>query len=327
MTNVLVSGATGFVGRRLLALLREAGQEVTALTRTHRPIEGARAITADLAQPAGLRGVCKGTASVFHLAGYAHAEDANDDAAAALHRTVTVEGTRALLNEAVQAGVQRFVFVSSVKAMGEGGEECLGEDAPAQPTTAYGRAKREAEGLVLDAGVKHGMHVAVLRLPLVYGPGNKGNLARMIAAIDRGRFPPLPEVRNKRSMVHVEDVVQALSIAAENPAANGQVFVVTDGRTYSTREIYEAVCRALGRKPPGWSVPGWMLRLGAGAGDVLAGITGRSMPLTTSALDKLLGSAWYSSEKIRRELGFVSRHTFFDAIPEMIDEYRKNNKG
>lgn len=103
-------------------------------------------------------------------------------------------GTRALLNDAIRAGMRRFVFVSSVKVIGEGSDCCLDDNSPVAPTTAYGRAKHEAEELMLDAGARYGMHVVVLRLPLVYGPGNKGNLSRMIEVIARDRFPPLPEV-------------------------------------------------------------------------------------------------------------------------------------
>jgi nucleoside-diphosphate-sugar epimerase len=156
-TRVLVTGGTGFIGRRLVAALTARGANVRILTRDATEGGGAgrnrpTAVVADLAQPESLNAVCADADVVFHLAGYAHAEDADSDAAMLHHRQVTVEGTRALLAEAVRAGVRRLVFLSSVKAMGEGGEECLGEDAPAQPTTAYGRAKREAEGLVLDAG-------------------------------------------------------------------------------------------------------------------------------------------------------------------------------
>jgi UDP-glucose 4-epimerase len=214
------------------------------------------------------------------------------------------------------------VFLSSVKAMGEGGADCLDESAVPAPASHYGRAKRDAEQLVLAASRRDGMHVCVLRLPLVYGPGNKGNIPRMIEAIDRGRFPPLPEVHNRRSMVHVNDVVQALLCAAESPAASGQIYIVTDGHSYSTREIFVAICEALGRRVPAWTVPAWFLGTGARFGDVLERITRRRMPVNTVMLDKLLGSACYRSDKIRDQLGFMPRYSLFDALPEMIAEYR-----
>jgi len=330
--QALVAGATGFIGRRTVDVLVQKGVVVRALTRDLGKIsalwtEGAvTGIRADLASGEGLDAACKNVDTVLHLAGYAHAADQDSPEARRLHQATTVEGTRALLSAAVAAGVRRFVFLSSVKAMGEGGEDCLDETASEAPATYYGRAKFEAERLVLDAGREHGLHVCVLRLPLVYGPGNKGNIPRMIAAIDRGRFPPMPKIQNKRSMVHVNDVVEALLLAAVSPTANGQVYIVTDGRTYSAREIYTGICQALGRAVPAWTIPAWVLRLGARFGDAIERISGRTSPLTTSALDKLLGSAWYSSGKIHRELGFVARHTLFDALPEMIADYRKHTE-
>lgn len=323
-----MAGATGFIGRRAVDVLRQQGVAIHALTRDAGKIaalwaDGSVAeFRADLTGGEDLRDAFRDADTMLHLAGYAHASDQDSPEAERLHQATTVEGTRALLSAAVAAGVRRFVFLSSVKAMGEGGEDCLDETASEAPASHYGRAKLEAERLVLAAGREHGMHVCVLRLPLVYGPGNKGNIPRMIEAIDRGRFPPLPEMNNRRSMVHVDDVVQALLFAVENSAANGQVFIVTDGRTYSTRQIYTGICQALGRAVPAWTIPIWVLRLGARLGDAMERISGRAMPLTTSTLDKLLGSAWYSSDKIRRELGFVPRHALFDALPDMIAEYR-----
>jgi nucleoside-diphosphate-sugar epimerase len=232
-----------------------------------------------------------------------------------------VDGTRALITEAVRAGVRRVVFVSSVKAMGEGGSNCLDENAIPQPTTFYGRAKYDAELAVREAGEKHGMQVVVLRLPLIYGAGVKGNLRRMIEAVDRGHFPPIPEVGNKRSMVDVRDVVQALLLAAQDAEANGHVYIVTDGYMYSTRQIYEWINTALGRTVPRWTVPLVLLRTSAKLGDV-AGRLGLPAPINSDALEKLLGSACYSSEKIQRDLGFRAVHCLRDVVPEMVAAYR-----
>ena len=209
--------------------------------------------------------------------------------------------------------------------MGEGAPDCLDEDAPAHPDSAYGHAKLEAEQHILAAGRVHGVHVCVLRLPLVYGPGSKGNISRMIRAIDRGYFPPFPEVGNRRSLVHVDDAVQALLLASELPQANGKTYIVTDGQTYSTRTIYEAICRALGRPVPRWSAPVSLLKLGASIGGAVGKLWGHPMPLNCDVFDKLIGSAWYSSDKIARELGFWPQRTLYDALPEMIAEYRRGS--
>ena len=207
--------------------------------------------------------------------------------------------------------------------MGEGESRCLDESFDGPPETPYGRSKLEAERVALEIGRRTGIHVTCLRFPLVYGPGNKGNLFRMIAAIDRGVFPPLPEFGNRRSMVHVVDVVQAAVLAAETPAANGQCYIVTDGRLYSTRKLYELICRALGKPIPCWHAPQWTLRGLGKVGDVIGRIRGKRFLFDSDALDKLIGMAWYSSEKIAHQLGYQPSITFPDALPELVAWYRR----
>jgi nucleoside-diphosphate-sugar epimerase len=326
---VLVTGGTGFIGRYLVEALVVGGAQVTVLARSHgksssdtrRRSDQVEHIYADLTEPGSLASVCDGEDTVFHLAGYAHAEDGSSKLKDSPHWRITVEGTQALLDQACAAGVKRLVFVSTVKAMGEGGDARLDETSPAQPEDYYGMAKREAENLVLTAGRRCGMHTAVLRLPIVYGPHNAGNLPRMIAAIDHGRFPPMPEVHNRRSMVHVEDAVQALLLAAERQNANGQTYLVTDDEVYSARRIYESICVALGRRPPVWHVPAWLLWAAGRFGNILRALR-LPAPLTTEALRKLLGSAWYSCEKARHELGYRPRRRLEDALAEMVADSR-----
>jgi len=332
MAKILITGATGFIGRRLVDNLRQdpdiavlaLARDVSRIT-TIWPDGSVTGRAGDLSRPESIVGACEHANTVIHLAGYAHAVDVPRDLAKLNHHRITVEGTRAILSDAVASGVQRFIFVSSVKAMGEGGTRQFDEtDLPA-PTTDYGRAKFEAEREVLAAGERSGMHVVILRLPLVYGAGNKGNIPRMIAAIDQHRFPPLPRVENRRSMIHIDDVIHAIQLVLKDQRANGKTFIVTDGAARSSREIYLAICRALGRKSS-WAVPASTLRACAWIGDVIEQMFGLELPLNSVVLDKLLGSAWYSDSRIRRELGYVSRHTLESALPEMIDEYRVSRR-
>jgi nucleoside-diphosphate-sugar epimerase len=261
---------------------------------------------------------------VFHLAGRAHTLSdggGNEN----LYQAANVEGTRHVLEVAERRRARAVVFLSSVKAMGEESTGCRDELTESMPTTPYGRSKLAAERLVFDYGKRTGTHVTCLRLPLVYGSGNKGNLFSMISAIDRGWFPPVPEVRNLRSMIHVSDVVEAALLVSSRPEANGQGYIVTDGRPYSTREIYDLTCRALGKRVPRWSVPLALLKAAAYGGDAIGRVRGRRFTFDSDALEKLTGSAWYSSEKISRELGYRPKITFEDALPEMIAWYRKTN--
>jgi len=322
---VLVTGGGGFIGSHLIKELVARRVRVDALVRQPPPgwtwgqevtvIEGDICVRRDLDRLVG------DYDAVFHLAGRAHAvsEEAGNEN---LYQEANVEGTRHVLEVAEARRARGVVFFSSVKAMGEESPACLDESIEPRPKTPYGRSKLAAERLVLDFGKRTGLYVVCIRLPLVYGPGNKGNLFRMISAIDRGCFPPLPDVGNRRSMVHVSNVVDAAVLAATHPAANGQCYIVTDRRPYSTRELYEMICRGLGKPIPRWHVPLGALKGLARVGDAIGRLRGRRFVFDSDALEKLTGSAWYSSEKIARELGFRPRVTFEDALPELIAWYR-----
>jgi UDP-glucose 4-epimerase len=186
-----------------------------------------------------------------------------------------------------------------------------------QPDTPYGKSKLEAEKLVLEG--RHVPEGVVLRLCMVYGPQAKGNIEKMIEAIRRNRFPPLPELGNKRSMVHVQDVVQAAVLAGTHPEATGQTFIVSDAQTYSTRQIYESICRALNRKVPGWTTPIAALRGLAVVGDLIGKARGKRFLFDSDAFHKLTGSAWFSSEKIQTLLGFQPEWTLEKALPSMVE--------
>lgn len=323
--RVLVTGGSGFIGRYLVSALLKNGADISVLSR-HYPVAGGnvqKIVMGDLTQPDTLKGICAGVDMIFHLGGYAHVVDQPDGKSAALNWRVTVEGTRFLLEEARRAGVHSFVYFSSVKAMGEGGEICLDETAESRPVTAYGKAKHEAEKLVLGATTAD-LATTVLRLPMVYGRGCKGNLPRMIQAVANSRFPPLPETGNRRSLVEVRDVVQAALLSATNAIAVGKVYIVTDNQIYSSHQIYRWICAALQIKVPRWTAPLPLLRLMARLGDKISHLSGRPFILDTDTLEKLIGSAWYSSEKIHRELNYRPIQTLENSLPEMIAEFRKN---
>lgn len=305
--SVLVTGATGFIGNRL----RQSGDRI--LVRDAAAIAGG--VCGDLLDPASLRAACAGIERVFHCAGYAHAFNSADPD---VHWRVNFEGTRNLVNAAGEAGVRRFVFLSSVKAMAEPGEDCIDEDWPGEPDSAYGRAKRAAEDAVLEAGRQYGMHVVNLRLAMVYGRGGRGNLERMARGIRAGWFPRLPDTGNRRSLVHVNDVVDAIRFVAEAPAANGRTYIIADPQPYSGREMFDAISGAPPRLTFHWSVPTGLLRAGAALGDVLGRLAGRPLPVNSEVVERLLGSACYSPARIERELGWRAQTGLHDGVREML---------
>jgi nucleoside-diphosphate-sugar epimerase len=312
----LISGATGFIGQRLLRSLCEAGLACVGLARSGSA--GAELRIADLADKSALTAACAGADRVFHCAGYAHAFSSLSGDDSALHWQINFEGTRNLVEAAGAAGVKRFVFLSSVKAMAEPGSVAADEDLGGEPATAYGQAKRAAETAVLEAGQRYGMHVVNLRLAMVYGAGGRGNLERMGRLVRRGLFPPLPETGNHRSLVHVDDVVAAVRLVADDDRANGRTYIVAAPEAPSGRQLYDALRQALGMAPLAWAVPAILLRLGGRVGDGLEALTQRRVPLDSEALERLLGSAWYSPARIERELGWRAQVSLADGLGEMF---------
>lgn len=306
--TILVTGASGFIGARL------AGPGVRLLLR-RAGARDASAVVGDLLEPATLSGACDGVDCVFHCAGFAHAFAATNPE---LHWRVNRDGTRNLADAAGRAGVKRFVFLSSVKAMAEPGDDCVDEDWPGEPDTDYGRAKRAAEAAVLDAGARYGMHVVNLRLAMVYGRGGRGNLERMARAVRAGWFPPLPETGNRRSLVHVQDVVRAMRLVAEIPAASGRTYIIADSRPYSGRDLYDALTDALGKPRARWRAPAWMLRLAGRAGDAATRSARRQFPVSSEIVSRLLDSACYSPARIERELGWRASIGLAEGVREML---------
>ncbi|HYN80930.1 MAG TPA: NAD-dependent epimerase/dehydratase family protein [Gemmatimonadaceae bacterium] len=314
MKTCLVTGAGGFIGRVLCSRLEEMGVGVYRLSRK---ASGPDAISADLGRDpiVGLNDVRPDV--VFHLAARVHIVDDGHDADAE-HTRVTVEGTRDLLRAAANAGAGVFVFFSTCAVMPEGSASAIDETSPPDPTTPYGRAKLHAEDLVLKMNGLEGMRTVCIRLPMVYGPGHKGHLARMIRAIDRGVFPPLPDYAGKRSLIHVEDAARAAILVAERPEAAGKVYIVAEPHAYSSREIYQIILRALGRRPPRWHVPRALLASSAVAADFGERVTRRKLPFNSAALSKLSRNAVYSAAKIERELGFTTERTFETAARDLV---------
>ncbi len=312
---MLVTGASGFIGRRLA----RPGDRRLARCARGLPDE----VQADILDTVALQRACQGVSTVVHCAGMSDADSVESERLWA----VNTEGTRRLLRAAINAGVERFVFLSSVKAMAKPGPECVDEDWPGEPTTAYGRSKRAAEAAVIEAGARHGLHVTVLRLPPVYGRGGRGgNLARLIHLIERGWLPPLPETGNRRSLIHVQDVVAAVHKVIGSPQASGRIYIVADPVAYSSRQLYEAIRTVLAERPGSrlarpvvsCTIPAAGWRLVGRLGDALEALSRRSLPVNSDVVSRLLESACYSPARIQQEIGFRTQIDLMTGLREML---------
>jgi UDP-glucose 4-epimerase len=295
MRIFLITGATGFVGQRVIKAING---NIKILSRKKQL--NYETIVCNLQSESLPKSALNGVDTVFHLAGISHdARDANK--IKELYYKVNVSATVQLANLAVESGVKKFVFVSSVKA---GGHPtfgvCASEKDQDAPEGVYGKTKREAELQLLKIGKESNMHVSIIRPSLVYGPNVKGNLKLMLSGVKKGWFPPLPETGNRRSMIHVDDLVRAILLVAEDRRANGEIFIATDGTPHSTREIYNAMCGVVGKSIPKWSVP-----------KILFDIASLTSSRIKYKINKLLDDECYSSAKLEA-LGFKAKKSLKD---------------
>jgi len=322
--RVLVTGAAGFVGSALIGELRSEGYGVRAVVRAETPCAafppGVECVVADIRDKQKIAAVAVGCGAVVHLAAKVHAID--ERGAEEEYTAINVEGTRHLLDAATASGVTRVVFASSVKVFGEETQGCIDETLPPRPRTPYGRSKWRAEQLVSEYAQRGGFTALSLRFPMVYGPTKKGNLYRMIAAIDRGRFPPMPRIASVRSMLHIRNCTQAILLSLKGGRSALPAYIVTDADAYSVTTIYNALRAGLGKSGSQIPVPLWILKAAGYFGDVVKMTGGYSLPLTSETLDKLIGQAWYSPAAFMRDFGYRPAYSFQDAVPDLVAHYR-----
>lgn len=308
----LVTGASGFIGNVLCQRLQTEKLFVRALVRypSLGPWQESTAVDLnDDTQTHLTSAIVNNIDTIFHLAGIAHTGK-SQGISAKQYWTVNVEATQKLLFLAAEAKVKRFIYFSSVNAIGLAADD-------------YSLSKQAAEKLILEYGKKYGLHVCILQPSLVYGPHVKGNLQSMLRGIDQGWFPPLPETHNQRSMVSVQDTIDAAWMVANAPKANGKKYVLTDGQRYSTRQMYDAIRAAFGRPPKKWFWPSVCLRGIAKIADGIQILKKSHLPFNSERLEKLLGSAVYSSEAIQTELNWMPTMDFYRALPDMVSAYKK----
>jgi len=270
-------------------------------------IPGARMFPADISTGAGITEAFFGANAVVHLAARNHVlkETARDPLAE--YRRVNVTGARNVVRVASSSGAKLFVHLSSVKAMGEESENILDEKSPCAPNTPYGISKNESEEVVREEATRTGMRAVILRLPMVYGPRNKGNLPRMIRWANKGLPFPLFQPDNLRSMVYVENVVAGIMAVLKSPSAGVPTYIVKDKEDYSTRTVYSAICRALGITPLFLPIPALAVRLGG---------------ILSEDFRKVVSSFRVSSAKIEKEIGFVPPHSLEEGIARTVRLYR-----
>ena len=312
--DILVTGANGFVGQALCGRLVELGFGVRGAVRREeaRLANGvAKTVVGVIDSNTDWSDALSGMDCVIHLAARVHVmHDVSSDPLTEFRR-VNTAGTENLARQAAKAGVKRLVYVSSIKVNGEstalspspspadgrGELICFSDADTPNPQDPYGVSKWEAEQALHQVAKETGMEVVIVRPPLVYGEGVKGNFAQMMRVLDRGIPLPLASVKNRRSLVHVGNLVDALILCATHSAAANQTYLVSDGEDISTPDLLRQLGIAMDHPARLFPCPPAMLKL-AGR------LTGKA-----DQVDRLLGSLRVDSGKIRRELGWQPPYT------------------
>ena len=309
----LITGSSGFIGRALLARLATFNQRPPLLRLLERrptePPAVFQSCAGDLGDPQSLRRACEGIDTVIHLAGIAHV----GSAASAEARAINLDGSLSLLRMAIDAGVKRFVFLSST----------LSSDQSIQ----YGRDKHAVEEALLAAAAAGSIEVVILRAVNIYGVGMRGNIAAMIRLISSGVLPRLPKLTNRLSLVGVDDVVSALLLAAtlDSPSDPSVLMAklairvtLTDGCTYEINAIEESIYDAVERSPSHWRLPIVLLFAASAMAELLEKLRIFRSGIGLRTYRNLTRDNLFDNHSATAELGFEPSTTFFAQIDTLV---------
>ncbi|KUM03983.1 SDR family oxidoreductase [Chromobacterium subtsugae] len=309
--KALITGADGFVGRHLVQNLLHINNEVIPTSRNGN--NGCIA-TGDLSEDYNWYQILADCDVVIHLAARVHQMHDTAPDPLSEFRRVNTSGTLHLAKQAISAGVKRFVFISTIKVNGEESAIPYSENSPPQPSDPYALSKWEAEQGLLQLAKDSTMEIVIIRPPLVYGPGVKGNFSSLIQIVKYGIPLPFKSIKNLRSLIGLSNLVDFIILCADrnrSPKAAGQVFLISDGSDISTPELIKKVSAACQLKPRLICFPPCLLRL-------VAVFMGRK-----SAADRLLGSLQVDITKARSMLGWQPIATMDQQLHQITNQIKK----
>ena len=316
--NILVTGANGFVGRALCAEAMVRGMQVRGGVR-HRcdlPAGVEHVVVGEIDENTNWQRALNGCDAIIHLAARVHVMRESAKNPLEEFRRVNVQGSEHLARSAAASGVKRFVYVSSIKVNGEetlDGQSYAERDLP-MPHDAYGTSKWGAEQALHRVAEETGLELVIVRPPVVYGAGVKGNFAQLLSVLACGIPLPLASIKNHRDLIYVGNLVDALIACATHPNAAGQTYMVSDGERVSTPDLIRNLANALGKSNLVFPFPISVMRF-------CAGLLGKS-----AALDRLTQSLQIDSSKIRKELGWQPPYTMQQGLKATADWYLAKRK-
>lgn len=311
--KILVTGANGFVGQALCRRLSSLGHSVVRGVRSN--VDGPDTVAVgELNADTDWREALAGCEAVVHLAARVHVTSDTADSPLQLYRKTNTEGTLNLARQALAEGVRRFVFISSIKVNGEGGDTPYQEGDPPCPEDPYAVSKWEAEQGLWKIAAESGLELVILRPPLVYGPGVRANFLALMRMVATGWPLPLGAVRNRRSLIGLDNLIDVIRLALIHPRAAGRTYLVSDGQDVSTPQLLTMVAEAMGKTPRLFPLPPSFLRL-------IGWLLGRGCQV-----DRLLNSLAVDTSLVRSELDWTPPCSMWDGIVETVAWFEGSGK-
>lgn len=324
----LVTGSTGFVGQYLVKrLLSDGNHQVRCLARKSSNVSvlqklGADVVFGDITEPTSLASALTGVDVIYHTAAYI--ENGYRQHYGALYK-INVEGTRNLVEASANANLKKFIYFSSMGAVGTRNVEGLvKEDVACNPDTDYGKTKYEAEQMVLGHFKKSGFPVVILRPPMVYGPGEKHNFLMLTRAVKNRKFMFIGDGSNLTSLIYVENLVAA-AVLAENAGEKGQVYNVADGQPCSWNEMILAIERELGIDRRIRHIPLSLARMGASCFEGLSRFSKSEPPLHKLRVHTMSDNFAFDITKAKENLGYQPCFSFDEGLKQTMQWY--SNEG
>ncbi len=313
--RVLVTGANGMIGHVLCPALALDGHQIVAAMRNLQSLGPAVSVQKimDIGPETSWTALLKGVDAVVHLAARVHVlRDPAPDPLAA-YRRVNVEGTKRLAEQAIAAGVRRFIFLSSIKVHGKGPQPYREQDVPF-PGDFYGVSKLEAEETLREVTRNTDIELVILRSPLVYGPGVKGNFRQLLRLCELGLPLPFGNIFNRRSLIGTDNLASAICRCLTHPKAPGETFLVSDGEDVSTPDLARSIARKMQKRI-------YMAPVSPALLETMLWLIGKS-----GTARRLLGSLTLDSSHIYNILDWCPPHSLDDGLQKTVTWYQNQRK-
>ncbi|MCT7995243.1 UDP-glucose 4-epimerase family protein [Laspinema olomoucense] len=324
--QILLTGITGFVGQHLSCRLVSEGHNVYGTIRKNKDIgklsaEVQPVLIDSLTSPLP-EAFLNNVDAIVHLAARVHQmKDVNNNDALTLYRQINTKATINLAKQAARIGVRRFIYLSSIKVHGEEQDPSntpYTEQDICHPKEPYAQSKWEAEQLLNQLAQETSLEIVILRPPLIYGSDVKANFLKLIELIKKGIPLPFGQVENRRSLVYVDNLVDAIIPCLTHPNAKNQTFLISDGQDLSTPDLIRKIAYYLDRPCHLLPVPPSLLKVAGNFADMGEKLLGRSLPLNTPTIDRLLGSLVVDSSKIRNTLNWQPPFTIDEGLQQTL---------